>query len=282
MKLPEIIQMGALVVIILIILRISLSNVKKQEMTLYCLLISIIFVVYLVVNKEMFNRLYKKFNKKDSYSNFPDIAPETNIEFGSEEATINQNANSITNMGKDKCKYNLCCAEKSEKEPVPVVNNWYNSQGASLEYNNAKTMMGCSSDPKYTDIGEPANLNSPPIGKWGDINIVKDRSKLLKLIPGLVENKVDPECGWRRSPCNIPLDMELAKKVEENDKKYGVNRKNLPSVDGNKDGPRSLFTFAYNQSNFDCCPSTYSNSTGCICEPLNQMNYISKRGKMSN
>lgn len=38
------------------------------------------------------------------------------------------------------------------------------------------------------------------------------------------------------------------------------------SVDGTKDGPKSLFTFAYNKCSPDCCVgSPYSCNGGCVC-----------------
>ena len=52
-----------------------------------------------------------------------------------------------------------------------------------------------------------------------------------------------------------------------------------PPVDGNSDDNRKqLFMFAYNKSSPDCCPSTYTTSTGCICTTKAQRDYINQRG----
>ena len=53
-----------------------------------------------------------------------------------------------------------------------------------------------------------------------------------------------------------------------------------PTVDGTKDGLKTNFMFAYNQSSPLCCPSPYSTSTGCVCLTENQRNFIGNRGTM--
>ena len=39
-----------------------------------------------------------------------------------------------------------------------------------------------------------------------------------------------------------------------------------------------LFMFSGNQSNASCCPSTYSNSTGCMCITTEQAKFLNQRG----
>ena len=54
---------------------------------------------------------------------------------------------------------------------------------------------------------------------------------------------------------------------------------NGPSIDGTKDAPKSMFTFAYNQCRPECCPSTYSCDKGCVCTTEQQRKFIAeKRG----
>ena len=45
-----------------------------------------------------------------------------------------------------------------------------------------------------------------------------------------------------------------------------------------KDGKKALFMLTYNQSSPDCCPSTYSSSTGCVCTTQNQRDFVKTRG----
>ena len=40
----------------------------------------------------------------------------------------------------------------------------------------------------------------------------------------------------------------------------------------------NLFYFKDNQFKPECCPATYSNSTGCACMSTDQKNYLNERG----
>ena len=42
--------------------------------------------------------------------------------------------------------------------------------------------------------------------------------------------------------------------------------------------PNDMFMFAHNQASPECCPSTYSTSTGCICTTQQQRDMINRRG----
>ena len=53
---------------------------------------------------------------------------------------------------------------------------------------------------------------------------------------------------------------------------------NGPNVDGTKNTPPSMFSFAYNQFKPECCPSIYSSDNGCVCTTANQRKLFSKRG----
>lgn len=39
-----------------------------------------------------------------------------------------------------------------------------------------------------------------------------------------------------------------------------------------------MFYFANNEFKGECCPSTYSSSTGCACMSVDQINYLNQRG----
>ena len=51
-----------------------------------------------------------------------------------------------------------------------------------------------------------------------------------------------------------------------------------PPVDGDADSPQRLFMFANNPTSLNCCPSTYSSSTGCVCTTEKQRDYVNRRG----
>jgi hypothetical protein len=53
---------------------------------------------------------------------------------------------------------------------------------------------------------------------------------------------------------------------------------NGPSIDGVESSPHKLFMLANNKVSPDCCPSTFSTSTGCLCSTHQQREFIKHRG----
>ena len=53
---------------------------------------------------------------------------------------------------------------------------------------------------------------------------------------------------------------------------------NGPNVDGTLLTAKSMDMLKYNQSRPECCPSTYSTSTGCVCVNKKQSDFINSRG----
>lgn len=53
---------------------------------------------------------------------------------------------------------------------------------------------------------------------------------------------------------------------------------NGPSVDGHPDSDKKLFMLANNRTSPNCCPSTFSTSTGCVCTTKNQRDFVASRG----
>lgn len=51
-----------------------------------------------------------------------------------------------------------------------------------------------------------------------------------------------------------------------------------PPVNGVVGSPQNLFMFADNKSSLNCCPSTFSTSTGCVCTTEEQRKYVNNRG----
>ena len=51
-----------------------------------------------------------------------------------------------------------------------------------------------------------------------------------------------------------------------------------PPVDGIVGSPQNLFMFTDNKTSLNCCPSTFSTSTGCVCTTEDQRNYVNNRG----
>jgi hypothetical protein len=53
---------------------------------------------------------------------------------------------------------------------------------------------------------------------------------------------------------------------------------NGPSIDGHPDSEKKMFMLANNRTSPNCCPSTFSTSTGCVCTTKNQRDFIASRG----
>jgi hypothetical protein len=96
--------------------------------------------------------------------------------------------------------------------------------------------------------------------------------------------------GARNSGLNIdPNRMEVYQGVPIPEKykptKMDVSDPSNPSVDGSKDGAKSMYMFSYNKCAPECCKdSPYSCDRGCVCLTPNQYEFIGKRGdnKMPN
>ena len=97
-----------------------------------------------------------------------------------------------------------------------------------------------------------------------------------------IRNNPNSKCGWRHEPCDAMLLNKIKFTAPVGlEKKYvpdPQHSKTFPTVDGSKDGPRSMFMFTYNQCHPDCCPSTYSCSNGCVCTNEKQRELLNKRG----
>jgi hypothetical protein len=53
-----------------------------------------------------------------------------------------------------------------------------------------------------------------------------------------------------------------------------------PPVDGVKGSAEKMFMWANNVTSPQCCPSTFSTSTGCVCSTKNQRDFIAARGML--
>ena len=135
------------------------------------------------------------------------------------------------------------------------------------------------------DIMKIENFQSPvnpgAIGPYNKLDLNVDEhgtyhKDYMRTTPG-------SKCGWRKEPCDAKLLNNVkfttpvglqGRYVPDPD-----HSKTMPTVDGSKDGPRSMFMFTYNQCHPDCCPSTYSCDHGCVCTNEQQRDLINKRGK---
>ena len=124
-------------------------------------------------------------------------------------------------------------------------------------------------------------INQDAIGPYNKLKLNVDEHGTYN--KNYNRNNKKSKCGWRKEPC----DAKLLNKIKFTTPVGLQGRyvpdpdhvKTMPTVDGKKDSPRSLFAFTYNQCHPDCCPSTYSCDHGCVCTTEQQRNFINSRGK---
>ena len=126
-------------------------------------------------------------------------------------------------------------------------------------------------------------------------NTVSDTSPIpIKNDPNLVYNNVSSYDGlclttgnkefWSHSPNNVPLinDKNLYTIMGHTSSNKPVmsdpSSLSGPSLDGTEDTPNKLFMFSNNASSPNCCPSTFSTSTGCVCTTDKQRDFVASRG----
>ena len=85
--------------------------------------------------------------------------------------------------------------------------------------------------------------------------------------------------NWKKEPCDNKLNDTMgftqfgsSVPLKSTETELSSDHKTYPSVDGVGD-KNSMFMFAYNKASPECCPSSYSTSTGCVCSTDNQIDY---------
>ena len=94
--------------------------------------------------------------------------------------------------------------------------------------------------------------------------------------------------SWRKSPSDVSLNSSSGLYTSQG---HTLPTKPLfsdpsslsgPPIDGVDGSPTQLFMLGNNAVSPDCCPSTFSTSTGCLCTTHNQREYIRHRGHNSS
>jgi hypothetical protein len=90
--------------------------------------------------------------------------------------------------------------------------------------------------------------------------------------------------SWMKSPSNLELnsnkDLYNIQGHTNPNKPVISDPTSLsgPPIDGNDDSPHKLFMLANNKVSPECCPSSYTTSTGCLCSTKEQRRYVASRG----
>ncbi len=122
-----------------------------------------------------------------------------------------------------------------------------------------------------------------PVKKAPGSDIVRPLPAVMGPYDGLCMQTGNRE-HWMKSPDNtalIPNDSLFAYLSSQGPQKPVFTDNSAltgPPIDGQKGSAKKMFMFANNRSSPNCCPSTYTTSTGCICTTGKQRDYVASRG----
>lgn len=114
-------------------------------------------------------------------------------------------------------------------------------------------------------------------------NIVRQLPSSMGAYDGLCLQSGNKE-NWMKTPDNVDLIPNnalftyLGSQGPEKPVFSDNSALSGPPIDGQPDSDKKMFMFANNRSSPNCCPSTYSTSTGCICTTKNQRDFVASRG----
>lgn len=118
---------------------------------------------------------------------------------------------------------------------------------------------------KFQDL-KPSKIDYK-MGEYDGINLSKYNTETESW-------KIKPDYPFYKNNLYTPQ----GNGVSLNSKISTYNLENGPSIDGLPDSKKSMFMFKQNKCSPECCPSTFSCDTGCICTTKNQRNFIASRG----
>lgn len=123
---------------------------------------------------------------------------------------------------------------------------------------------------------------------------VESNSVAIQNDPSLVYNNVSAYDGlclktgnkefWSHSPNNVPLISNdslytvMGYSTSEKPVKSDPSSLSGPTLDGTNQTPNKMFMLANNVASPNCCPSTFSTSTGCVCTTDAQRDFVASRG----
>ena len=126
---------------------------------------------------------------------------------------------------------------------------------------------------------KPPKSGTPQKIKMG----VSDTQGLMSNYDGLCLQTGNKD-QWRLSPSDLPLSSDnglytiFGSTAPVNPVFSDNSGKTGPPIDGMIGSPQSLFMLGNNKVSPDCCPSTFSTSTGCVCSTHNQREFVKNRG----
>ena len=167
--------------------------------------------------------------------------------------------------------------EGQNSSPAPVNNNSkVNSNNPKVNSNNKNSNNNKNSTNKNSNNGPRSDDRlrfvvsaDYQMGPYDGLVLTtgNDKSKYLKLNNVSLASKKDM-CVYQG--IDLPLDC-----------KQTMFSGMGPSVTGVEDGDQNMFMLYRNKSSPNCCPSTFSTSTGSVCTTQDQRDYIARRGMVA-
>lgn len=167
------------------------------------------------------------------------------------------------------------------KVGVPKVIEGYTRDGCGSKSSGSKTVEAMTNKLKEGFDNPPAKegtMKTSP-GK----NIIRQLPDVMGPYDGLCFNTGNQQY-WMKSPDEIsliPNDALFTYLSSQGPQKPVFTDNSALTgtpIDGKEGSPKKMFMFANNRSSPNCCPSTFSTSTGCVCTTKAQRDFVSGRG----
>ena len=154
----------------------------------------------------------------------------------------------------------------------------------SICYLQKKQVEGYKCTTEGFTSGDPTATDSPTVSSGKDIGPVRHLPSSMGPYDGVCLQTGNKH-NWKGSPDNIqlvPNDALYAYIGSQGPLKPVFSDNSAltgPPIEGDADSdPKKMFILANNRTSPNCCPSTYSTSTGCVCTTEKQRDYIASRG----
>ena len=140
--------------------------------------------------------------------------------------------------------------------------------------------VGCNYEP---DAGLEGFDNPPAKKKPVGQDVIRQLPSSMGPFDGLCLQTGNKE-HWMKSPDNtalIPNDALFSYLSSQGPVKPVFTDNSAlfgPPIDGQDGSAKKMFMFANNRTSPNCCPGTFSTSTGCVCTTENQRDFIASRG----
>lgn len=174
------------------------------------------------------------------------------------------------------------CYLKKNSLRMPTIEgqaNQANQERCSLEAFDNAEQASTTDPPATTPPAAPAT--TPPAAPAKEL--VRQVAGNMSAYDGLCLQTGNSE-SWMKTPSDtglIPNDNLFAFLSSQGPLKPVFTDNNAlsgPPIDGQEGSDKKMFMFANNRSSPNCCPSTFSTSTGCMCTTKNQRDFVSSRG----